>query len=601
MVRKRGLPRWLARFLYNLRRQHKSEKVAILEACVIGLAAGLSAAALNLGVNWLGTWRVHESHLYIWALPMIGLVGGLIAGLLVERVAPETSGSGIPQVKAVLARVKISLDLRTAVIKLIGGIVSIGSGLPLGREGPTVQVGAALAARIGRWIITSAEHRRQLIAAGAGAGLAAAFHAPIAGVIFVIEELIRNVAGLTVSTAILACFVAATTSRLLGGHSLNLDLKRAAPDAAFFLHDIFFCLLVGVLAGVLGALLNKGILVSLNFNFKIMRLALPWRVGLAGLICGLLVSCLPFSFRDNAGLRELLVTGEATGGMAAVALGLQFVLTIVAYGSGAPGGLFAPSLTLGAALGYLIGLMELHLLGVGIPTAYACVGMGAFFSAVARVPITAIVIVFEMTENFNLVLPLMVACGVASLVANRISAGGIYDLLLEWMGIHLRKETDMSERFRRLTVAEFMQRDVPSLASSMTTEQAAEYFHIFRDRGFTVVDSGKLVGVVTQSDLSAVAQRTVPGDICLGEIMTPQPVTVAPTDSLKDVLAILDVQNLSCLPVIENRKLVGVITRADVIAAMAAGAREATAVGDKTLELDSPDQPDQPGKPDKPE
>src|SRR5262249_26597821 len=157
----------------HLRLPETESYIPMLESCIIGLTAGLSAVLLSAGVNWLGTLRVHLSNIASpsFALPAFGLVGGLVAGLLVERVAPEASGSGIPQVRARLDRIVMPLDLRVALVKLLGGTIALGSGLFMGREGPTVQLGAALAAPLARWLPTTAEHKRQLIAAGAGAGL----------------------------------------------------------------------------------------------------------------------------------------------------------------------------------------------------------------------------------------------------------------------------------------------------------------------------------------------------------------------------------------------------------------------------------------------
>jgi chloride channel protein, CIC family len=168
--------------------------LAIAEASLIGLVAALSAVLLKLGSGALGTWRVHTSHLLPpWiALPVVGALFGFMAGFLVERLAPEASGSGIPQVKASLANVPIKLSLRVACVKLVSALLAIGSGLTLGRQGPTVQVGAGLAAALSRLVPTSPDHRRQMIAAGAGAGLAAAFNAPIAGVLFIVEELLQD-------------------------------------------------------------------------------------------------------------------------------------------------------------------------------------------------------------------------------------------------------------------------------------------------------------------------------------------------------------------------------------------------------------------------
>lgn len=549
-------------------------RLAIFEACLIGLVSALAAVLLKFGVGWIGTWRVQNSLLLpAWLLlPSVGLTCGLLAGWLVERVAPETSGSGIPQVKAVLARVPMALDLRVALIKLISGVLALGSGLTLGREGPTVQVGAALAAQLSRWFPTSPDHRRQLIAAGAGAGLAAAFNAPIAGVLFVVEELLQDFSGITLGTAILASFIGAVVSRLLGGRSLDINFDSSAPPTDFFVQDIPFYLVLGILAGLLGVLFNRGILTSLTFYRRVLRIGLPARVGLAGLVSGIIVALLPLSFRDNTGIREMVITGEASWLVAAIALLAQFVLTMVAYGSGAPGGLFAPTLTLGAALGYLVGVCGHSLLATiglssGSPITYALAGMGTFFSAVARVPVTGIVIVFEMTTNFNLVLPLMIGSVTAYLVAEQIEPGSLYDLLLQWSGINLEKELPAQGIITQLTAANVMQRRVETLSSQMTLDEAVQAFSRSHHRGFPVVESGKLIGIVTQTDLASIAQRQLPGDTLLEQIMTPHPLTVNPTAPLSSVLYLLNHYQLSRLPVIEGRKLVGIITRGDIIRA----------------------------------
>ena len=168
--------------------------VPFIEAFFVGLAAGGSAVLLKFGVEWLGTLRLETANhysLYI-VLPAFGAIGGFLAGLLVDKVAPETAGSGIPQVKAALNRVRMTLDLRVAFAKLLGGLIVLGSGLFMGREGPTVQLGAAVAASLTRRGKNAVRYRRQLIAAGAGAGLAAAFNAPIAGVVLVFYEKLKD-------------------------------------------------------------------------------------------------------------------------------------------------------------------------------------------------------------------------------------------------------------------------------------------------------------------------------------------------------------------------------------------------------------------------
>jgi CIC family chloride channel protein len=560
----------------------RSKQVAIYEACIIGLVSGLAAVSLKQTVAWLGGLRIQASYQYpAWlVLPLIGLIGGSLAGWLVERLAPESAGSGIPQVKAALANVPIALNLRVALVKLLGVILTLGAGLNLGRQGPTVQVGAALAAQLSRWIPTSPAYRRQMIAAGAAAGLAAGFNAPIAGVLFVVEEFLRDFSGLTLGSAILASFIGAVVSRLLGGGSLGLDPQITSFRVSSTVHDLPFLLILGALAGIFGALFGRGIFLSLNFNRYILRLGLPWRVGLAGLVTGIVVAFLPGAFRDSSGLQEFLSTGQASWRFTLLAFVVKFLLTLIAYGSGAPGGIFAPSLILGASLGYLVGFNAQQIdtflgdsfglpTGVTPPSTYALAGMGAFFSAVTRGPITAIVIVFEMTTDFNLVLPLMIGSVVAYLIADRIASGSFYNQLLAWNGINLEQELAQPQgQWGDLSAADVMQRRVETLSSDLSLQETRIAFSRSHHRGFPVVEKGRLVGIVTQGDLSDPSRcPTELETAVLADIMTPEPVTVAPEEPLSQVLYLLNRFKLSRLPVTEGHKLVGIITRADIIRA----------------------------------
>lgn len=568
---------WMPSIPKRLHTLLRPKRVAILEACIIGLVSGVAAVVLKQGVRWLGGLRIQSTEVWpAWiALPLIGLVGGYCTGWLVQVLAPEAAGSGIPQVKAALAYVPIPLNLRVAIVKLISTTLALGSGLTLGRQGPTVQIGAALAAWLSRWVPTSPEYRRQLIAAGAAAGLASGFNAPIAGVLLVVEEFLQDFSDLTLGTAILASFIGAVVSRVLGGEGLNLTMQ--ASQASFSLQDIPFFLLLGLLAGLLGALFNRGLFATLAMNRRLVRFGLPGMVAIAGLISGLGSASLPASFRDNAGLREFLITGNLTWEIALMAFCAKFVLTLLAYGSGAPGGLFAPALILGSALGSLVGQTALILqtwvgTPLGLPpdisatTTYALAGMGTFFSAVTRVPVTAIVIVFEMTMDFNLVLPLMIGSVIAFLIADRFDPGSIYTRLLARNGIVLDSTPAADRPWAKLSAVDVMQRRVETLSSQMSLQEAMEAFSRSHHRGFPVVDQGRLVGIVSQSDLSEAASRQST-EICLQDIMTPNPVTVTPSDPLTHVLYLLDRYKLSRLPVTEGHKLVGIITRADIIRA----------------------------------
>lgn len=575
-----SFPSYLHRFL-------RPKNLAIFEACVIGLVSGLAAVFLKQGVGWLGGWRTYAASEFPawWVLPGIGLIGGVLSGLLVEGLAPGTSGSGIPQVKAALASLPTPMNLRVAIVKLLGTVLALGSGLSLGRQGPTVHVGAALAAQLSRWVPASAEYRRQLIAAGAAAGLAAGFNAPISGVLFVVEELLQDVSNLTLGTAIIASFIGAVISRLLGGEGLNLGL--VASQTGFSLQEIPLFVILGGLAGLFGGLFNRGILLSLKLNRRLLPIGLPWRIGLAGLVSGIIIALLPNFLRDNAGLRELLIAGEQGWQVSAVTFVAKFILTLIAYGAGTPGGVFAPALILGAALGDLVSsaTQALQALGIppgieiiiGSPATYTLAGMGAFFSAVTRGPITAIVIVFEMTTDFNLVLPLMIASVVSYIVAERISPNSIYQYLLNWQGIDLEKDPK-PEPWSQLRAMDMMQQRVETLSSQMPMDEVVQAFSRSHHRGFPVVHEGRLVGIITQTDLANIKQQ-LPPETTLKEMMTPQPVTVGSLAPLRDVLYLLDRYKLSRLPVTEGQKLVGIITRSDIIRAESSKLAGGTEVG----------------------
>lgn len=545
----------------------RPKRLAILEACLIGLVSGLAAVSLGYSIGWLGGWRQQSTQIFpaYIALPAIGLVGGLIAGWLVEDVAPGSSGSGMAEVKAALANVPMPLNLWVAIVKWVSTTIVLAAGMPLGREGPTVQIGASLANQLSQWFPTSPDHRRQLIAAGAGAGLAAAFNAPIAGVLFVVEELLQDVSGITLGTAILASFVASAIARLSGSNSLELIPHLTATHASFALPEVPFYLLLGVLAGGFGVLFNRGILNSISFYRRFLPVSLAWRVGLVGMFAGIALATLPNVFRDNAGLKQILLSGGADWHLVLLVFCVKFCLIVLASGAGAPGGLLIPSMTLGAALGYLVGSLQFHFLGLGMATTYAHVGMAAFFCAVSRVPITAVVVVFEMTTDFNLVLPLMIGTVASYLVAEKMETGSLYDRQLEARGIHLEKSTRNQEPWTVLTAAQVMQSKVETLSSDMTLEESIQKFSQSSHRTFPVLKKGRLVGMVSQIDIANPTQRGLTNQTPLSTIMTHEPIRIEPSDTLAHVLHLFDRYNLSSLPVVDGLRLVGIITRTDII------------------------------------
>jgi chloride channel protein, CIC family len=566
---------WISWFYRQWDRVLHPKQIAIFEACIVGLISAIAAVSLKQTIFGLEAWRGGlASSIPAWILlPCVGIVGGGLSGFLVERLAPEATGSGIPQVKAALGYVPIALDLRVAIVKWLGTCLSVGSGLALGRQGPTVQIGAALAAQLSKWTNTSPTYQRQLIAAGAAAGLAASFNAPIAGVLFVIEELLQDLPDLTLSTAIIAAVVGGLVSRGIGGRGIVPDLSGI--QITFATAEIPLLIMVGVLAGLLGAITNRSLLASLQiYQERLRGRSLAFKISVAGAISGLLVSLLPYGMLANRDLKDFLIIGDVHWQAAAWILAGQFVLCLVAFGSTAPGGILLPSLVLGAALGDLVatGTQGIHQVGwlpidlvMSSPTVYALTGMSAMFSGITRRPMTAIAIVWEMTAKFDLVLPLMIGSVVAYLVSEKLFPDSLYQHLLVRVGINIELPDLADRRWEGLRAVDIMQQQVETLASEMSIEEAIQAFAHSHHRGFPIVEAGTLVGILTQSDLANLTLQPNQGSEPISSIMTKRVITVEPIDPLTSVLHLLNHHQVSRLPVIDGRKLVGIITRADII------------------------------------
>lgn len=407
------------------------------KAAVVGLSAGLVAvmfrSMLALGDatrNGLVAWsRLHPS--FGWAAVVgFAAVGAGLSVTIVRKCAPETSGSGIPHLEAVLRRHRNLRWPLVLVSKFVGGVLALGSGLALGREGPTVQMGGSVGAGIAGFLKAGTQERLTLIAAGAGAGLAAAFNAPLAGLVFVLEELQRDFRPSVFAAAFVAAAAADVVSRLFSGQ-LPVFAAPAYPAPALALLPVFA--LLGIVSGLLGVVFNRGVILALNFFGKIP----PGRKIVAGTLVGALVGLVAFfapqTVGGGHGLAESALSAKIALSMLPLLFLLRFVLTLGSYGTGAPGGIFAPLLALGALIGLGVGdLTALALPNAGVlPGAFAVVGMAAYFTSIVRAPLTGIVLIVEMTSSYDLSLPLLVACFFAYSVAEWMRNLPIYEALLQ--------------------------------------------------------------------------------------------------------------------------------------------------------------------------
>jgi CIC family chloride channel protein len=353
-----------------------------------------------------------------------------LAFFIVNRWAHEAAGSGIPQVEAVLRRHRKFRWRAVLPVKFLGGILAIGAGLGLGREGPTVQMGGAVGAGIARMLKVGTQERLVLVAAGAGAGLAAAFNAPLAGLIFVLEELQRDFRPMIFGAAFIAAAAADVVSRLFSGQ-LPAFAAPAYPAPALSHLPIFAIL--GVLAGILGVGFNRGLIASLNLFGRIgPRYSVLKGVGI-GAAAGLFTYFSPQLVGSGHSLAEAALGAKVALTFIPLFFLGRFVLTLGSYGSGAPGGIFSPLLALGALIGLGVGdLAGMAFPHAGIsPGAFAVVGMAAYFTAIVRAPLTGIVLIVEMTSSYALSLPLLVACFCAYGAAEATKDLPIYEVLLQ--------------------------------------------------------------------------------------------------------------------------------------------------------------------------
>ena len=406
-------------------------------AVLVGLGAGLAASLFRIVLGNLDTVRnnliewSHQFQIFGWIFPVLfGVAGATLSVIMVRRFAPETSGSGIPHIEAVLHRLRTLNWKRVLPVKFIAGALAIGGGLALGREGPSVHMGGAVGDAISRWLKVLPRERRTLIAAGAGAGLAAAFNAPLAGVIFVLEELQRDFQPIVFGAVFLAAVVADIVTRLLSGAFPVFTIPDyAMPPTA----SLLLFVPLGILTGLLGVLFNKGLLGTMNLFGRLQSRWGLWIVAAVGAVVGIVGWFTPLGIGGGHSLAETALAGNL---VLTTILGLfviRFLLTISSYATGAAGGIFAPLLALGALLGLAVGQIA-HGFAPDIvpePGVFAVVGMAAYFAAIVRAPLTGIVLIVEMTGDYQQMLPLLVACFCAYAVAELLNDMPIYEALLE--------------------------------------------------------------------------------------------------------------------------------------------------------------------------
>lgn len=565
----------------------------LLLCILIGLSCGIAAVLFHWSIHYifhhmwdfaqeLGGWKFYAV--------MIGAptLGGLIVGVSVKFFAPEAAGSGIPQTKAAYYNHGGYIASASGVSRFVLGSIYCGLGNSLGREGPTVHLSSAISSRLGRWIFKDQMRVQAALPVGMAAGIAAAFNAPLSAITFVFEELLDNFSMKALGGIVVAVVIAAAVSRSLLGEDAILDsefINREFITSPWMIVGIP----MGIVAGLLGHFFVSSVL-KLRSQFKLKMSRFSWLTpALGGLCCGifgLLALQLTGHFGDaqnsvfSIGYEslEMAFKDQLVWQIVAILLICKFIAVVVNYATGGSGGLFSPTLFLGGMLGGLVGMVLVGLEGWMSFTHWpgshevvgGCVllGMGAMFSAVVRCPFTSLIIIFEMTGNYSLILPLMAGNMLAWSIAKRLSPVALYDALLLQDNVNLKKFSAYrgSQDYRNLPISAIMTHDVQCMKAGVSvgenlkalcTRRLAYHAYPILD------DEGDLVGLITRHEVEEADDSVMIETLIEGQNL----LAVQPDTSIRDAANRMIAKNFQQVPVVSvnnSKKLLGLITLNDI-------------------------------------
>jgi len=602
------LKRYLAKMLDHL--APREGLVLLVMAVVVGVTTGLAAVLFIRLIAFIqiffygGGEKILPALGRIWII-VVPVIGGLLVGPIIAKFAVEAKGHGVPEVMQALILRGGRIRPRVALAKVIASALCIGTGGSAGREGPIVQVGSALGSSIGQWLHLSDERIKNLVACGAAAGIAATFNAPIAGVVFAIEVLLSEIQVRVFGNVVVAAVAASIVSQIFLGDRPAFEIPGYVMHSPW---EILLYVFLGLLAALVGILFIR----MLYYTEDVFdRLAIPlWlKPAVGALLLGILAFCYPYvgtisyiSVDDMAlGLPivenyphifgsgfiflEEVLQGRAPFFLLFLLIFLKPLATSFTLGSGNSGGVFAPSLFTGAMLGGAFGYLAMHLfpnLNIEIG-AYALVGMAAVFSAAARAPLTSMLIVFEMSNDYRLILPLMAAGIVASTFAQWLHSDSIYSLKLTKRGIRFEQGRDM-DIMQTVQVEEVMNKAPITIQRE---QSVADLFAAFQEThlgGFPVMSNEtELYGMVTMQDMERTIdemERTLHRkevnlkDLKVWDVATPDPVTVFPDEPIWSAIKKMTPRDLARLPVVSRNnplQFIGVISRSDIVRAYNVG------------------------------
>jgi CIC family chloride channel protein len=550
-------------------------RVLIILSVLVGVGGGLGAVVFRWLIGFFHTIFFEYGNLLFsqitdhpqYLIPLIPLVGGLLVAPITYRLAKESRGHGVPEVMLAVALRGGIIRPLIALAKSIASSICIGSGGSAGREGPIVQIGSALGSTVGQMFKMSGERVKILVGCGAAAGISATFNAPIAAVLFALEIILGDFTMYAFSPVIISSVVATVISRAFLG---NYPAFIVPEYDLVSVWEMPMYMGLGLLAGIFSVLFIK-ILYKTEDLFEALKINNYLKPALGGLMLGIMGFFYPQIFgvgyeTINGALHEEMLIWVLL-----LLVFMKIVATSLTLGSGGSGGIFAPSLFMGAMLGGFFGNV-VHLAFPEVtatPGAYALVGMSAMVAGTIHAPITAMLIIFEMTGDYRIILPLMLASVISTLLANRLYRDSIYTLKLSRRGISLKGGKDKT-LLEGISVQEAMTTRWQALPQNMPLPQLFQFVEQSRDNVFPVLNQkGELTGILTLQDIRTVVTKRVLEDLVIVEdIITHAYPTVTPDENLASALSKFQLRDLEGLPVVDRhnpKKLLGILRRSDII------------------------------------
>jgi len=588
----------------------------VVVAVGIGFLGGLGAVGFRLLIKLVqrGAWGSWDYSLDVvaahpwWAILLIPAVGGLIVGPLVYFFAPEAKGAGIPEVMEAVAMHSGAIRPRLLIAKSLASGITIGTGGSVGREGPIVQIGSAIGSTVGQWLRVSGARLRTLAACGAAAGIAATFNAPIAGALFAVEVILGDFGVTQFSPIVISSVMATVVSRHFLG---DFPAFSVPPHELASAWELAIYAVLGIVAAGVALAFSK-LVYGTQDLFEKLPLPVWGHTAVGGLLVGGLAIAFPQILGVGYEATNAALWGQLGLWMLAVLIPLKVLATSITIGSGGSGGIFAPSLFLGAMTGGLVGSAAnlWFPMITGSQGGYALVGMGAVVAGATHAPITAILIIFELTADYKLILPLMAACIISTLITTRAMPGSIYTTKLLRRGLDIRRGQELN-LLKSLRVADVMSEDVATVSEDESLGSLLKAIAGTRHNTMYVVDDdGRLIGAVDPPELrDAASHAGVLAELLVArELAVDNTPTAGPDQSLDVVSRVFKGRSVSELPVVDgNGVLLGVVSRGHLIEAynqellkrdmvaglagdIAASAKEEITVGKgyKLAELDAP-------------